>query len=314
MHPSWLAFDAAGDLLFTDFQAQNNRVRRIDSAGIVTLIAGNGESGVYSGDGGLATETTFDPGGLAIGPDGSLYVAAPPNARVLRIDDRDEAIATVAGTGEEEGDGGSGPATDVPLAAPLHLAFDATGNLFIVEASSPRIRKVDADGVLTTIAGTGEPGYSGDGGPAIDAQIGEDIRGIAVDADGNVYFSENNGRRVRKVDTEGTITTVAGTGELDFSGDGGPATEATLAGPDGLAFAADGSLYIADRENNRVRRIDSDGIIDTVAGTGVSGYAGDGGPASEAELANPEGIAFDADGNLYIADFGNRRIRKVTLN
>ena len=135
-----------------------------------------------------------------------------------------------------------------------------------------------------------------------------------MDADGNVYFSENNGRRVRKVDTEGTITTVAGTGELDFSGDGGPATEATLAGPDGLAFAADGSLYIADRENNRVRRIDSDGIIDTVAGTGVSGYAGDGGPASEAELANPEGIAFDADGNLYIADFGNRRIRKVTLN
>ena len=312
MSPQYLVFDAAGDLFFSDPAAE--RVVRIDSAGIITTIAGNGESGEYAGDGGPATEATLaGPLGLAIAPDGSLYIGASSSSRVFRID-LDGTITTVAGTGEQ-GDGeASGPATEIPLNSPFILAVDAAGNLFIAEGGLPRIRKVDADGVMTTFAGTGEPGYSGDGGPATEAQIGANILGIAADSDGNVYFSENQGRRVRKVDTEGTITTVAGNGESgEYAGDGGPATEATLAGPTGLAVAADGSLYLVDRGNNRVRRIDPDGIIDTIAGSATAaGYSGDGGPASEAELAGPEAIAFDADGNLYIVDFGNHRIRKVT--
>ena len=167
-----------------------------------------------------------------------------------------------------------------------------------------------AAGTITTIAGTGEYGYGGDGGPAVDAQLSRPW-GVAVDGEGNLYIADGDNGRIRKVDSSGTIDTVAGTGRLGFSGDGGPATAARLRFPSGVATDDAGSLYIADQHNQRIRKVDSSGIITTIAGTGARGYGGDGGPAAQARLNHPHGVATDGAGNVYIADYGNQRIRKV---
>lgn len=175
-----------------------------------------------------------------------------------------------------------------------------------------QVRKIDTEGIITTIAGTGEVGSSGDGGPATEATLnGPD--GLAIDAEGNIYVTEYIGHRIRKIDAEGIITTVAGTGEHGFSGDGGPAPEAQLYSPHDIEFDPEGNLYVADEVNNRIRMIDASGVINTVVGTAESGFTGDGGPAAKAQLHGPNSIAFDAAGNLYIADTSNDRIRLVAL-
>jgi hypothetical protein len=238
--------------------------------------------------------------------DGGIYCSGPGGHTVRKVD-RHGIITTVAGTGEAGFSGDGGPATKARLNVPFAVAADRDGNLFITDENNYRIRKVDEEGIITTFAGTGEGGYSGDGGPATSAQL-RDPGGIAFDAKGNLYVADYTS--VRKIDPSGTITTVAGTGQLGFSGDGGPATEAKLTAYD-VALDHKGNIYICDLENQRIRKVDRDGIIHTVAGSGKKGYSGDGGPATKAALKDPWGIAIDREENVYIADHHNRVVRKV---
>jgi sugar lactone lactonase YvrE len=220
-------------------------------------------------------------------------------------------IATVAGNGSFGYSGDGGPATSAQLAYPYGVALDASGNLYIADYLNSRIRKVSAEGIITTVAGNGSAGYSGDGGPATSAQLGLPS-GVAVDASGNLYVADNLNNRIRKVSAAGIITTVAGNGSIGYSGDSGPATSAQLSTPTGVAVDASGNLYIADTNNYRIRKISAAGIITTVAGNGTLGCSGDGGPAANAQLSRPDGVAVDASGNLYIADVVCNRVWKVS--
>jgi hypothetical protein len=233
-----------------------------------------------------------------------------PGGHTVRKFDSDGTITTVAGTGEAGFSGNGGPATKAQLNLPGAVTVDREGNLYISDSNNHRIRKVDKDGTITTFAGTGKKGYSGDGGPATSAKL-IDPGGLAFDARGNLYFTDFT--RVRKIDRSGTITTVAGTGRAGFSGDRGPATEAKLTAED-VAFDDSGNLYIADGDNHRVRKVDKEGIIHTVAGSGKTGYSGDGGPATEAALNGPSGIDFDGEGNLFITCHYESVVRKVDEN
>ena len=220
------------------------------------------------------------------------------------------AIETVAGNGTPGFSGDGGAATATQLNGPSGVAVDGAGNLYIADASNRRIRKVDAAGVITRVAGNGTPGFSGDGGPAVAAQLSFPS-GVAVDGAGNLYIADSVSNSIRKVDAAGVITTVAGDGTRGYGGDGGAATAAQLKLPSGVAVDGAGNLYIADASNRRIRKVDAAGVITTVAGDGVLGNSGDGGPASAARLYGPTGVALDGAGNLYIADWGNDSIRKV---
>jgi sugar lactone lactonase YvrE len=216
-------------------------------------------------------------------------------------------ISTFAGGGSSLGD--NGPATSAQLSSPLGVAVDAAGNLYIADTNNNRIRKVSG-GVITTVAGNGTAGFSGDSGPATSIQLNAPS-GVAVDTAGNLYIADTNNNRVRKV-SDGIITTVAGNGTLGFSGDGGSATSAQLKEPWGVAVDTAGNLYIAEPYSYRVRKV-SGGIITTVAGNGTPGISGDGGPATSAELNVPMCVVVDAAGSLYIADLRNNRVRRLTM-
>jgi hypothetical protein len=215
---------------------------------------------------------------------------------------------TVAGGGYYLVLGDNGPATSAYLYDPGGVAVDSAGNVYIADGENNRLRKV-SNGVITTVAGNGTPGFSGDNGPATSAQLHDPAR-VAVDSAGNLYIADNNNYRIRKV-SNGAITTVAGNGTRGFSGDNIPATSAQFHDPFGVAVDSAGNLYIADSGNNRIRKV-ANGIITTVAGNGTPGFSGDNGPATSAQLNGPAGVAVDSAGNLYIADGGNNRIRKVS--
>ena len=219
-------------------------------------------------------------------------------------------IETVAGTGTGSFSGDSGAAISATINNPNGVTLDSAGNLYIADSSNHRVRKVDASGDISTIAGTGTFGFSGDGGTATAAQLNFPAE-VVVDSAGNLYITDQNNHRVRRVDTSGDISTVAGTGTGGFSSDGGPASAAQLNFPSKVVLDSAGNLYIADSNNHRIRKVDASGDISTVAGTGTGGFSGDGGPASEAMLNGPQGIAMDGAGNLYIAEYTNDRIRKV---
>jgi sugar lactone lactonase YvrE len=298
--PLGIAVDAAGNLYIAD--EVNNRIRRV-SNGVITTVAGNG-TGAFSGDGGPATSSELhSPFGVAVDAAGNLYIADAGNNRIRRVSNG--VITTVAGSGTEGYSGDNGPATSAQLDSPYGVAVDAAGNLYIADTYNNRIRKV-SNGVITTVAGTGTKGYSGDNGPAASAQL-DYPQGVAVDAAGNLYIADEGDSRIRKV-SNGVITTVAGSGIGGYSGDGGPATSALLNFPSAIAVDAAGNLYIADEGNNRIRGV-SNGVITTIAGNGMGGYSGDGGPATTAELSRPEGVAVDTLGNVYVADWGNQRVR-----
>jgi sugar lactone lactonase YvrE len=221
-----------------------------------------------------------------------------------------DTIRTVAGNGKQGYSGDGGAAINASLNYPCGVALDAAGNLYIVDNNNERIRKVDTKGIITTVAGNGGKGYSGDGGPAANASL-DTPYGVALDPAANLYIADRMNNRIRKLGAKGIITTVAGNGGRAYSGDGGPAANTSLNLPLDMAFDAAGSMYIADYVNQRIRMVDSQGIITTVAGNGNDGYSGDGGAASKASLSRPAGVAFDAADDLYIADCYNHRVRKL---
>ncbi|WP_332368343.1 hypothetical protein [Spirosoma telluris] len=216
----------------------------------------------------------------------------------------------MAGTGAYGYSGDNGPATSANLGSPAGIAVDGLGNLFIADKNTHTIRKVTTTGTITTVAGNGSSGFSGDTGPAISANLNSPYA-VAVDAAGNLFIADMGNHRIRKVSIDGNINTVAGTGTQGFSGDTDLAINANLNTPSGIAVDGTGNLFIADALNHRIRKITTDGKINTIAGTGNQGFSGDTGPATSADLASPTGIALDGTGNLFIADLANHRIRKI---
>jgi len=257
--------------------------------GTISTVAGNGVQG-FSGDGGPATSAElYWPAALAVDGAGNLYFADYYNNRIRKITP-----------------GGIISTVTAAVSYPSGVAVDSAGNLYLGDSNDNRIRKVTPAGVISTVAGSGFPGFSGDGGPAISAELNFPT-GVAVDAAGNLYIADNNNNRIRKVTAAGIISTIAGNGTAGYSGDGGPATSAQLslnqyANPKGVAVDAAGGVYFSDFNNNRVRKVTPSGTITTTAGNGIQGYAGDGGPATSAEICTPEGVWLDNAGNLYIAD------------
>lgn len=285
----------------------NNRIRQIDSSGVITTVAGTGQPWPESGDGGQGTSAPVNwPTGIKLDGSGNLYIAEAGNMRVRKLS-RNGVITTVAGNGIPGYSGDSGTAIDAQLSWPKDIAFDGQGNLYIADTANNVIRMVSPAGVITTIAGTGQSGFSGDGGAAIAATMNLPS-GLAVDGGGNLFIADTNNFRIRKITTAGLITTVAGTGIQGRSGDDGPAIAAQLMSPTGLAFDEAGNLFIGDGASVRMATLD--GIITTVAGNGTVGFTGDGGPATSAETG-AWGLAFDSVGRLYIADPRNNAIRVV---
>ena len=278
--------------------------------GTISTYAGDGTNN-ESGDGGLATQAHLNsPAGLAIDSSGGLLIADEGGNQIRRVDPVTGLISTIAGTSLFGFGGDGGPAIDAELYTPIDLFMTSSSVLLVADFANFRVRAL-VRGNLTTIAGNGNFGYSGDSGVATDANLAAPD-GVAPDSSGNLNICDSFANRVRTVSQFGIITPTAGTGTPGFGGDGGPASSAMLVDCDGIAADSAGNIFIADTHNRRIRKVNSAGTISTVAGNGTSGFAGDGGQATSAALSNPQGVAVDSKGNLYIADTGNNRIRKVS--
>jgi uncharacterized protein (TIGR03437 family) len=282
----------------------------IATAQTISTIAGDGAAS-FAGDAGLATAAALNhPRIMAIDAAGNIFVADMDNSRVRRVA-TNGIITTVAGTGVAGYSGDNGPAIAAQLSQPQAVAIDASGNLIIADTQNRRIRRVDASGTITTIAGTGVEGYTGDGGPATSAQLHQAVD-LAVDSTGNIYFADSTGQRIRKIWTNGIISTVAGNGVQGFSGDGGSATSAMMDFPVAVALDAQNNIYISDANNFRIRMVNAaSGNIATIVGNGVEGFSGDGGPATSATLNFAYGVRVDSTGRIFVADASNNRVRMV---
>jgi sugar lactone lactonase YvrE len=283
-------------------------IYRIAGSLISESVAGNAG---YSGDGGPSTSAQLDhPQGIALDSSGNVYVADTNNNVVRRIDHSSGIITTIAGTGTSGYAGNGQVATSANLNHPMGISFNSNGDLFVADYGNHVVRKIAAStSVITTVAGTGTQGFSGEGAAATSAMLNYPAD-VVVDSSGQLYIADSGNHRVRKIATDGTISTIAGNGTAGFTGNNN-ATAAELSSPQGLALSSTGDLYIADYAVNVVCKV-SNGALTIVAGDGTSGYSGNGGSATDAELFVPSGVAFDTSGNLYIADAGNNVIRKVT--
>jgi sugar lactone lactonase YvrE len=306
MLPAGVAVNASGTFFIADFG--DNRVRKV-SGGIISTYAGNGTAG-YSGDGGAATSATLHGlRGLAVDAAGNLYIADALNNCIRKVN-TSGTITTIAGNGTAGFSGDGGSATLAMLNIPTGMVADASGNIFIADAYNNRIRKVSSSGIITTVAGNGTGGFTGDGSAATAAEL-NGPSDVAVDAAGNLYIADSGNNRIRMVNSSGTITTIAGDGNVGYAGDGGLALTAELSAPTGLCFDPSGNLYVADANNNVIRAINTSGHISTFAGNGSQGYTGDGGPATSASFNLPYSVATDAGGNVFIADYSNQVVREV---
>ncbi len=308
--PFMCAFDPQGNLYVAE--ATNHCVRRIDAAtGRIATVAGNGSQG-YSGDGGPAVAATMDqPYSLQVDGNGDIYIVDRLNSVIRKVDAATGIITTVAGTGEAGYSGDGSPGTEAMLREPNDCFLDGRGGLLIADIQDQRIRRLDlATGVITTFAGNGEKVRGGDGSPALQASI-LGARAVCMDSRGNTYIAEREGNGVRKVDANGIMSTFAGTGERGYDGDGGPAITATWGAPKAIRCDSRDNVIVVDTENHAIRRIDpATGIVTTIAG-GHLGGEGDSGPATDAGLDRPHGCDLDRDGNIYIADSNNHRVRVV---
>ena len=298
-----VAVDTAGDLFIAEFYG--NKIRKV-VGGIIGTEGGNGVT--FSGDNGPATNAQL-ASVLGVAADGLGDVFIADNAAVREIA-ATGIITTVAGNGTCCGSA-SGVAANATAVSPEGVALDGSGNIFIPDFFNV-VRKVSTNGTITTVAGNGTSGYSGDGSSATGAELGNPPGGLAVDGAGNIFISDTSNNRIRKVSATGTITTVAGNGTAGFGGDGGLATAAQLSGPQAVAIDGSGNLYIADSGNNRIRKVSAAGVIMTFAGNGTGGFSGDGGLAVSAQLQVPLGVAVDSAGNVFIADTVNSRVREVS--
>lgn len=264
----------------------------------ISTVAGTGVAG-FAGDNGPAVSAQVNcPYGIAVDSTGTLYFSDYSNHRVRKIT-TDGKISTVAGTGAAGFNGDNGPAVSAQLNYPREVVVDSAGAVYVADCNNHRVRKITADGKISTVAGTGSAGSGGDGGPATAAQLNLPL-GVAVDSTGVLYISDHS-NRVRKVTTDGKISTVEGTG-------------ATLRRPHSVAVDGADDLYIADTDNHRVQKVTADGTISTVAGKGTASFSGDGGPATSAQLHTPVGVVVDSAGTLYISEYGNHRVRKVAAD
>jgi len=283
---------------------------RVDLDGTQTVIAGNGTPG-FGGDGGPAANALLnEPTDVVVDRSGNVFIADSANGRIRRIT-LDGMIDTVAGGGGAvDLVGDDGPGVDAILELPGSIELAPDGTLYIADEDAARVRRLSTNGIINTVAGTGVPGFTGDGGPASSAQIGV-VYDLALGPDGTLYLADGPAHRIRAVAVDGTIRTVAGTGVAGFSGDGAAAVSAELNGPEAVAVSADGVVYVADTGNAVLRQIDTTGVIQTIAGTGVSGTAGDGGPAALAELQVPVGIGVGPDGGIFVTDALSDELRRI---
>jgi uncharacterized protein (TIGR03437 family) len=293
--PAALATDPFSNLYIADELA--DRVRRVDASGRISTIASADSAQLRA------------PSAVLADRFGNVWIADQNHDRVLQVGP-DGTVIQFAGNGSPGFSGDGLEAAGAQLMSPGGLAAGADGALYIADTGNQRIRAVSRSGIIRTVAGNGMPGYSGDGAAAVEAQL-HDPRGLAVDGAGNLYVADSGNHRIRRIDVHGAISTVAGTGTAGFSGDASKASAAQLNSPRGIAVGADGSLYIADTGNQRIRAVDSSGLIRTIAGTGIEGFFGDGGPALSAQLSSPSGIIAGADGSLWFADYGSARVRRL---
>lgn len=303
--PSAVALDSGGNLYIADPGTQ--RVRRV-AAGKIATFAGSGNGGYDRDLVAADSASLYEPMGVATGTAGELLIADTYNHRVRRVSGG--LIATFAGTGES-GTGSEGlPPLQTQLRGPRGLCTDAAGTVYIVDTANHRVLRARLNGVVETAAGNGAPGDAGDGGPARLAQLNQPTA-CAVDSAGNLYVADTFSHRIRKVNPAGVIRTVAGTGQAASALDEVPATVSPLNEPSGVAVDGNGNLFIADTANNRIRLVTPDGMIHTVAGQGLPGFSGDGGPATAARIDTPLGLTVDGAGDVYFADSQNNRVRRL---
>ena len=316
---SHISLDSKGNIYFAD--SNNQRIRRIDTAGVITTVVGSGDppqtdsrcqqTGSVGDSGSALAARLFNPSDMIVHPNGNLIIADQQNNRIRQVTPTG-LITTIAGSGLHNLFAPGVPATSSPMDWPSSLALDASGVLYFAELHGNRVGKIGSDGRMATAAGTGFPGYNGDRISATSAMLSKPA-GIAIDRNGQLLIADTGNHRVRRVGSDGVITTIAGSGRQSFCGDGGSATDACLDTPMDVKTDALGNIYIADTGNHRVRRVDPTGVITTVAGTGDPGRGPDGVVATTSALNYPSALAVDGNNDLYIVDWQNYLIRKISF-